>query len=118
MLCFASCPCRVDFYGRNSVGLSGIVSLISLSGCFGVALSFFCVGSFVVLGFYLLVAPLFLVLSSSRFTGIHNSHLILYVIKGWMQVGEYFMVFVVPTSKKQIGNPLEKYSSKCHNSPN
>ena len=37
---------------------SGVVSLISLSGCSNVALSSICVGSLVVLGFYLLVAPL------------------------------------------------------------
>ena len=40
------------------MGLSGVVSMISLSGCSNVALSSICVGSLVVLGFYLLVAPL------------------------------------------------------------
>ena len=51
MFCFASCLCRMNFYGRNSVGFSGVVSLISLSGCSRVAVSFVCVGSLVVLGF-------------------------------------------------------------------
>ena len=48
---FASCLCRVNFYGRNSMGFSGVFSLISLSGCSRFALSFVCVGTLVVLGF-------------------------------------------------------------------
>ena len=40
------------------MGLSGVVSLISLSECCRVALSSICVGSLVVLEFYLLVFPL------------------------------------------------------------
>ena len=51
MLSSASCLCRVKFYGRSSVGLTGLVSLISLSGCSRVAPSSVCVGSLVVLGF-------------------------------------------------------------------
>ena len=58
MLCFASWLCRVKFYGRCSVGLSGVVSLISLSGCCSIALSPACVGPLVALGPYLLVDPL------------------------------------------------------------
>ena len=46
MLSFASCLCRVNFYGRSSIGFSGVVSLISLSGCSRVALSSVCVVSF------------------------------------------------------------------------
>ena len=57
MLCFAGL-CKVNFRHRSSVGLSGTVSLISLSGCFRVALSSVCVGSLIVVGLYLLVAPL------------------------------------------------------------
>ena len=51
MFCFASCLCRVKFYGRNSMGFSGVVSLISFSGCYRIALSSAYVGSPVVLGF-------------------------------------------------------------------
>ena len=58
MLCFANCVCRVNFYGRSSVAFSGMVSLISLTGCSRFALSSICVVSLVVLGCYLLVAPL------------------------------------------------------------
>ena len=56
MFCFASCLCGVNFCGRSSMELSVLVSLISLSGCFSVALSFICVGSLLVLGVFLLVA--------------------------------------------------------------
>ena len=58
MLCFASCVCRANFCGRSSVGLSHLVSLIFLSGCFRVALSSICIVSLFVIGLYLLVAPL------------------------------------------------------------
>ena len=51
MFQFASCLCRVNFYGRNSMRFSGVVSLISLSGCSRFALSSVCVGSLVLLGF-------------------------------------------------------------------
>ena len=47
----ASCLCRVNFYGRNFMGFSGVVFLISLSGCCRFVLSSVCVGFFVVLGF-------------------------------------------------------------------
>ena len=47
---FASYLHRVNFCHRNSLGLSGVVSLI-LSGCSRFALSSVCVGSPVVLGF-------------------------------------------------------------------
>ena len=40
------------------MGLSVVVSLISLSGCSRVTISSLCVGSLVILGFYLLLAPL------------------------------------------------------------
>ena len=48
------------------------------------------------------------VLSSSRFTGVHNSHLILYVISGrakakyYKTVGEYSIGFKVPTSREDV----------------
>ena len=58
MLWFASCLHRVNFCGRKSVGFSGTLSFFSLSWCSRVPLSSICVGSLVVLGFYLLVAPL------------------------------------------------------------
>ena len=58
MFCFSSCLRRVNFCGRISVGLSGVVSLISLSGCSKVALSSVCVGSHFVPGLYQLMAPL------------------------------------------------------------
>ena len=62
MFCFASYVCRVNFYGRNSVGFSGVVSLISLSGYSKFALSSVCVGSLVELvTFYFLVVPLLVV---------------------------------------------------------
>ena len=51
MFCFASCLCGMNFYGRNSMGFSGVVSLICLSGCSRFALFCLCVGSLVVLGF-------------------------------------------------------------------
>ena len=56
LLCHLSC--RVNFYGRSSVGLNGVVSLISLSRCSMIALSSLCVGCLIVLGVYLLVVPL------------------------------------------------------------
>ena len=58
------------------------------------------------------------------FTDIHNSHLVLYVIRGraklkWMKtVGEYSMEFKLLTGKEQIGDPLEKYSNNHDISPN
>ena len=58
MLCFASCLHRVNFCGRSFMGLSGAISLISLSGCSRVAFSSVHVGSLVVFGLYLLVTPL------------------------------------------------------------
>ena len=58
MLCFARYLHRVNFDGTSSVGLSGVVSLISLFGCPRVALSSVCVGFLVVLGLYLLMIPL------------------------------------------------------------
>ena len=61
MFQFASCLCRVHFYGRNSVGFGGVVSLISLSGHSKFALFSVCVGSLVVLGLYLLGVPLLVV---------------------------------------------------------
>ena len=51
MFCFASRLCRVNFYGRNSMGFCGVVFLISLSGHSRIALSSVFVGSLVVLGF-------------------------------------------------------------------
>ena len=51
MFSFVSCLCRVNFYGRNSMGFSGVVSLISLSGHSRFVLSSVCMGSLVVLGF-------------------------------------------------------------------
>ena len=51
MFCFTSCLCRMNFYGRNYLGFSGVISLISLSGHSRFALSSACVGSLVVLGF-------------------------------------------------------------------
>ena len=46
----SSCLCRVNLYGNNSMGFSGVVSLISLSACSRFALSSVSVGSLVVLG--------------------------------------------------------------------
>ena len=43
--------CSVNFYVRNSMVFSGVVSLISLSGCSRFALSSVCVDCFIVLGF-------------------------------------------------------------------
>ena len=51
MFCFASCLCRVNLYGRNSMGFSGVVSLSSLSGCLSFVPSSIYVGSSVVLVF-------------------------------------------------------------------
>ena len=51
MFCFAICLCRVNSYGRNSMGLSGVGSFISLSGRSRFVLSSVCVGFLVVLGF-------------------------------------------------------------------
>ena len=48
---FASCLCRVNFYGRNCMGFSGVISLISFSVCSKFALSSVSVGFLVVLGF-------------------------------------------------------------------
>ena len=62
------------------MGFSGVVSLSSMLGCSRFALSTFFVGCLVVPGFYLLVFPL--LVSSSGFTSVQNSHLILYVISG------------------------------------
>ena len=60
-----------------------VVSLISLSGYSRIALSSACVGSLVVLWFYLLVVPLLVGSLLQWLTGVHNSHLILYVISDW-----------------------------------
>ena len=70
----------MNFCGRTFVGLSGAVSLVSLSGCSRVAFSSVCMGSFVVLGFYLLVASLLVGSPLHWLTGIHNSHLVLYAL--------------------------------------
>ena len=51
MFCFASCVCRVHFYGRNFMRFTGLVSLISLSSHSRFAISSVCVGSLVVLVF-------------------------------------------------------------------
>ena len=90
VLSFASCLCRVNFCGRNSVGLNGVVSLFSMSGCSRVSPFSICVGSvcvgFPMLGFTCWWLLCWWVLPSSRFTGIHNSHLVLYVIRGRVKV--------------------------------
>ena len=78
ILCFASFLCWVKFYGRNSVGLSGVVSLISLDGCSRAALSSICE----YLGFTCGWPLCWWVLSFSGFTGVPNFHLILSVIRG------------------------------------
>ena len=105
------------------MGLSGVVCLI-FSGCSRVSLPAVCVRSLVVFGFYPLVANLsvcsllqgcFFVFAF--FGGVHNSHLILYMIQGrakmeWiMTAGEYSVGFKVPTCRAQIGDSLEKYSN-------
>ena len=48
---FSTYLCRVNFYGRDLMRFSGVVSLISLSGYSSFALSSVCVGSLVVLWF-------------------------------------------------------------------
>ena len=53
MFHFATCLCRVTFYGRNSMGFSGVVSLISLSGRWTLTLSSVFVGCLIILGFLL-----------------------------------------------------------------
>ena len=58
MLCYACFIFRVNFGGSSSVGLSGVVPFISLSGCSSGALFYIFVGSLVVLGLYVLVTPL------------------------------------------------------------
>ena len=56
------------------------------------------------------------VLSSSRYIGVHSSHLLFYVIgwRGkakWIKTEEvYSMRFKVPTGKEEIGDPLDMYS--------
>ena len=124
MFYFASCLCRVKVYGRSSLEVSCVVSLISLSGCYRVALSSICVGFLVVLGLYLeFVTPFWWVLPSTGFTGIHNSDLILYMIRGrakvkWIKSEEYSMGFKVPARREKIGDPLENYCNNHDISPN
>ena len=78
MLCFANCLCKVNICCRHSVGLSGDISLISLSGCSKVALS-----SVWVLFLYFSFTCQWLfcwwILPSSRYSGINHFHLVLYV---------------------------------------
>ena len=124
MLCFASCLHRENFCGRGSVGLSGVDSLISLSGCSRTALSSVCVGSLVVLGLYLLVAPL---LVGSPLQWVYwYSQLPPCLICDWGRVkakwsktvGEYSMGPKAQTTSEQRGDPLEKYSTNHYISLN
>ena len=124
MLCFDSCLHRVNFYGKRSVGLGGVVSLISLFGCSRVALSSICVGSLVVPGFYLLVAPLLMgsflqrVYWYSQLPPYLVCDLGKYKVEWIMTFREYSMGFKVPTSRKEIRDPLEKYSNNHENLSN
>ena len=54
MFRFASCLCRMNFYGRNSMGYSDVISLSRRSRF---ALSSVCVCSFVIFGFLLVGGP-------------------------------------------------------------
>ena len=74
-LLLPACRHEVDFCGSSSVGLSGVVSLVCLSGCSRVTLSSVCVCSPVSLGFSCWWVP-----PSSGLTGSHNSCLILYAV--------------------------------------
>ena len=64
------------------------------------------------------------VVYSSRFAGVHNSYLILYVIWGRVKVkliktvGVCSLEIKVPTSGEQTGDPLEKYSNNHENLSN
>ena len=64
------------------MGLSDVVSLISLSGCSRFALSSVCLGSLVVLGLSPLVVPLLFSSLLQQLLSTHNSHLVLCVIRG------------------------------------
>ena len=62
--------------------------------------------------------------SSSRYTGVHSSHLLFFVIswrakaKWFKTVGVYSIVFKVPTHREEIVNPLGMYSINYGISPN
>ena len=122
VLCIASCLGRVNLYGRSSMGFSGVVSLILCLNSLGLA--------FLLCGLscctWVFTCWWFLcwwVLSSSRFTGVHNSHLIFYVINLGTKMKlisipvEYSMTFKVPTHREEIGNTLDMYSDNHDISP-
>ena len=108
----------MNFYGRDSMRFSGVVSLISLSGCSRFALFFYLSG---------LSCCTWVLLVGGSFVGgfsppagllvCRSSHLVLYVIKStanakWSRTaGEYSMGFKVQISSEQKGVPLEKYSN-------
>ena len=100
------------------MGFSGVVFLISLSGCCRFVLSSVCVGSLVVL--------VFLPFGGSFVGGFSPpiGILMLYVISDrgeakWIKtVGEHFMGFEVSASGEEIGDSLDKCSIKCDFSPN
>ena len=71
----------MNFYGRISVGFSGVISLISLSGSSRFALSSVCVGCLVVLRF-LPFGVSFVDGFSPPAGDVHSSHLFLYMISG------------------------------------
>ena len=60
-VCFARCLWMVNFYGRDSLGFSGVVSLVSLSWCSRFAFFLFVWALLLHLVFYLLVVPLLVV---------------------------------------------------------
>ena len=105
------------------MGLSGAVSLISLSGCSRVDLSPIC-ALLLYWGFTCWWLVCWWFLPSSVFTGIHNAHLVLYVIRGRVTekldkiVREYSMGFKVLTNREQIEGPWEDYSNNHDISPN
>ena len=117
IFCFASCLCRVNFYGRNSMGLTGVVSLISLSGCSRFALSTVSVGSFVVFGFLpfrdSFVGGFFPPASILRFTA--PTYSCMWPVaegrqNGLRQQESILWDFKVPASREEIGDSLGKYS--------
>ena len=79
--------------------------------------------SFMFFHCYLLVLPFLVVSSSSRYTGVHSSYLLFFVISWrgkakWFKIAEvYSMIFKVPALREEIGDPLDMYSVNCDNSP-
>ena len=106
------------------MGFSGVVSLKLLSGCSRISLLLFVWALLLYLGITCWWLLCWWVLPSSGLTGIHNSHLVLYVIMSRAKVkwsktaGEYSMGFKVLTNRGWIEGPLEKYCNNRGISPN